>query len=43
MRKVRQWMKDHKKEIIIGVVAAGGTDEEDSILDKRCSDQSFER
>ena len=25
MRKVRQWMKDHKKEIIIGVVAAGGT------------------
>ena len=25
MRKVKQWMKDHKKEIIIGVVAAGGT------------------
>ena len=25
MKKVKQWMKDHKKEIIIGVVAAGGT------------------
>lgn len=25
MNKVKQWMKDHKKEIIIGVVAAGGT------------------
>lgn len=25
MKKVKQWMKDHKKEIIICVVAAGGT------------------
>ena len=25
MKKVKQWVKDHKKEIIIGVVAAGGT------------------
>lgn len=25
MKKVKQWMKDHKKEIIVGVVAAGGT------------------
>lgn len=25
MKKVKQWMKDHKKEIIIGVAAAGGT------------------
>lgn len=25
MRKVKQWMKDHKKEIIIGVMTAGGT------------------
>ena len=25
MKKVKQWVKDHKKEIIIGAVAAGGT------------------
>lgn len=25
MKEVKQWMKDHKKEIIIGVAAAGGT------------------
>ena len=25
MKKVKQWMKDHKKEIIVCVVAAGGT------------------
>ena len=25
MKKVKQWMKDHKKEIIVFVVAAGGT------------------
>lgn len=25
MKKVEQWIKDHKKEIIICVVAAGGT------------------
>ena len=25
MKKVKQWMKDHKKEIVVGVVAAGGT------------------
>lgn len=25
MKKVKQWMKDHKKEIIICVVTAGGT------------------
>lgn len=25
MKKVKQWMKDHKKEIVICVVAAGGT------------------
>lgn len=25
MKKVKQWIKDHKKEVIIGVVAAGGT------------------
>lgn len=25
MKEVKQWMKDHKKEIIICVVAAGGT------------------
>lgn len=25
MKKVKQWMKDHKKEIIVGAVAAGGT------------------
>lgn len=25
MKKVKQWMKDHKKEIIVSVVAAGGT------------------
>lgn len=25
MRKVKQWMKDHKKEIVVGAVAAGGT------------------
>lgn len=25
MNKVKQWVKDHKKEIIIGAVAAGGT------------------
>lgn len=25
MKKVKQWVKDHKKEIIICVVAAGGT------------------
>ena len=25
MKKVKQWMKDHKKEIMICVVAAGGT------------------
>ena len=25
MKKVKQWMKDHKKEIVIFVVAAGGT------------------
>ena len=23
--KVKQWIKDHKKEIIVGAVAAGGT------------------
>lgn len=25
MKKVKQWVKDHKKEIIIGAVASGGT------------------
>ena len=25
MKKVKQWMKDHKKEIVVGAVAAGGT------------------
>ncbi len=25
MKKVKQWMKDHKKEIVVCVVAAGGT------------------
>ena len=25
MKKIKQWVKDHKKEIIIGAVAAGGT------------------
>lgn len=25
MKKVKQWMKDHKKEIIVCVAAAGGT------------------
>lgn len=25
MKKVKQWVKDHKKEIIVGAVAAGGT------------------
>lgn len=25
MKKVKQWIKDHKKEIIVGAVAAGGT------------------
>ena len=25
MKKVKQWMKDHKKEIVVFVVAAGGT------------------
>ena len=25
MKKVKQWVKDHKKEIVVGVVAAGGT------------------
>ena len=25
MKEVKQWIKDHKKEIIVGVVAAGGT------------------
>ena len=25
MKKVKQWMKDHKKEIIVCAVAAGGT------------------
>lgn len=25
MKKVKQWAKDHKKEIIVGVAAAGGT------------------
>lgn len=25
MSKVKQWVKDHKKEIIVGAVAAGGT------------------
>ena len=25
MKKVKQWVKDHKKEIVIGAVAAGGT------------------
>lgn len=25
MKKIKQWMKDHKKEIIVGAVAAGGT------------------
>lgn len=25
MKEVKQWMKDHKKEIFICVVAAGGT------------------
>lgn len=25
MKRVKQWIKDHKKEIIIGVVTAGGT------------------
>lgn len=25
MKKVKQWVKDHKKEIIIGAVSAGGT------------------
>lgn len=24
MKEVKQWVKDHKKEIIVGVVAAGG-------------------
>lgn len=25
MKKVKQWMKDHKKEIVVFVVTAGGT------------------
>lgn len=25
MKKVKQWVKDHKKEIVVFVVAAGGT------------------
>lgn len=25
MSKIKQWIKDHKKEIIVGTVAAGGT------------------
>lgn len=25
MKKAKQWMKDHKKEIVVFVVAAGGT------------------
>lgn len=25
MKKVKQWMKDHKKEIVVCIVAAGGT------------------
>lgn len=25
MKKLKQWMKDHKKEIVVFVVAAGGT------------------
>lgn len=25
MKKIKQWMKDHKKEIIVGAVAASGT------------------
>lgn len=25
MKKVKQWMKDHKKEIVVFVVATGGT------------------
>lgn len=25
MKKIKQWVKDHKKEIIVGAVTAGGT------------------